>query len=81
MTPVGRTVLHGQCLVGGRHPSDSKFWAECPLNPEVQKRRSEARRKAARTRWGAPGGGRLHRTIPPRIGNQADTYNPEESNG
>jgi hypothetical protein len=52
------TMLHGTCLVNGRHPAGSLEWRECPL------RRAQARadrsRKAAEARWRAPGASTKH---------------------
>jgi hypothetical protein len=53
------TMLHGTCLVNGRHPAGSLEWRECPL------RRAQARadrsRKAAEARWRPPGAPDKHR--------------------
>jgi hypothetical protein len=49
-----RTVLHGTCLLHGRHPADSDLARECPLL--TAGKRSERSRRAARTRWAAAAG-------------------------
>ncbi len=43
-----RTILHGTCLLAGKHPPGSALAGECPLARAA--RRSEARRKAWLTR-------------------------------
>lgn len=50
-----RTILHGTCLLGGKHEPNDPYAAECPLNPERIKRLSERAQKANKTRWGRPG--------------------------
>jgi hypothetical protein len=53
-----RTVLHGTCLLGGRHPAGSLEAKECPLNPQRIEARSARAKKAAQSRYRAPGGAR-----------------------
>ena len=48
-----RTVLHGTCLLNGKHPAGSQMAKECPvLNAS---KRSEARKKGWLTRRGSEG--------------------------
>ena len=57
-TPAPRTVLHGRCLLNGKHRPGDPYATECPLLGAEA--RSERSKKAARTRWGRPGGGAKH---------------------
>jgi hypothetical protein len=50
-----RTVLHGTCLLNGKHAPGSHSAAECPFNPERAQRRSARARKI----WAARKGGRF----------------------
>ena len=53
-----RTILHGQCLLNGKHAPGSRYHSECPLHTAAA--RSERARKAAGIRWGGRGGGGEH---------------------
>lgn len=37
-----RTMLHGTCLVGGRHPEGSDLWLECPVVKAAERGRKRA---------------------------------------
>jgi hypothetical protein len=47
--PGYRTVLHGTCLLGGKHAAGDPYAKECPLRRAAA--RSERSRKAAASRW------------------------------
>ena len=44
-----RSVLYGQCLVGGSHSPGTPYARQCPLRAAEQ--RSARAKKAASTRW------------------------------
>jgi hypothetical protein len=50
MSVTRMTVLHGTCLLKGKHPKNSNLWKECPDNPENAQRASESRKKGWATR-------------------------------
>ncbi len=53
LSRIHHTVLHGVCLLDGKHPAGSQLAKECPvLNAS---KRSEARKKGWLTRRGSEG--------------------------
>jgi hypothetical protein len=46
MSPPFRTVLHGTCLLDGRHPAGSKLARECPVLRRARRQRHDPGRAA-----------------------------------